>query len=148
MATVFQAEIIAITTDCQLLKQRRKQVILIRCDSQAAIQAVLATNISSKIVLDCRNAINTLGEVNDETISWIKAHVEHPGNELADKQAKAGAIPRQGPGPWHWHSHPEPISFFKLNLKHKINQQWQKRWSANPAICWQSKCFIQNIEHV
>jgi hypothetical protein len=61
------------------------------------IQAVLATNIISKTVLDWRKALNALGEVNDVTISWIKSHVEHPGNDLADKQAKAGTIPRQGP---------------------------------------------------
>jgi hypothetical protein len=79
------------------------------------------------------------------TISWIKSHVEHPGNELADKQAKDGTIPRQGPVPWHWHSHPEPISFFKSNIKTKINEQWQKRWTENPKVCWQSKCLIQNI---
>jgi hypothetical protein len=61
-ASVFQAEIIAITTVCQVLKQRRKQIINIRCDSQAAIQAVLATNIISKTVLDCRNAIMHWGK--------------------------------------------------------------------------------------
>jgi ribonuclease HI len=144
-ATVFQAKIIAITTVCQILKQRRKQVIKIKCDSQAAIQAVLATNIISKTVLDCRKALNALGEVNDVTISWIKSHVEHPGNDLADKQAKAGTIPRQGPGPWHWHWHPVPTSFFKMNVKLQINEQWQKRWIEKPEVCWQSKCFIQNI---
>jgi ribonuclease HI len=74
-ATVFQAEIIAITTVCKVLKQRIKQKNLIRCDSQSAILAVKATNITSKIVLDCRNAINALGKVNEVTLSWIKAHV-------------------------------------------------------------------------
>jgi hypothetical protein len=87
---------------------------------------------------------NALGEVNDVTISWIKAHIEHPGNELADKQAKAGTIPRHGPRPWHWELHPEPNSILKSNIKTKINEQWQIRWTKNP-VCWQSKCFIQNI---
>jgi ribonuclease HI len=116
-ATVFQAEIIAITTVCNVLKQRIKQKISIRCDSQSAILAVKVTNITCKIVLDCRNAINALGKVNDVTLSWIKAHADHPGNEQADKQAKLGATPRQGPGPWYWYLHPEPVSLTNLNLK-------------------------------
>jgi hypothetical protein len=75
----------------------------------------------------------------------MDAHIDHPGNKQADKQAKLGATPRQGPGPWHWYLHPEPVSLTNLNQKSKINDQWQKQWIKNPTECWQSKCFIQNI---
>jgi ribonuclease HI len=60
-ATVFMAEIRAITTVAHTLMQRKNQKIVIRCDSQAAIQAINNININSKTVLECRKLLNQLG---------------------------------------------------------------------------------------
>jgi ribonuclease HI len=121
-ATVFQAEVKASTMVCQTLKQRKDMDILIRCDSQAAIAAIMSINIVSKTVLECRELLNKLGSKNRVTLSWIKAHANHLVNELADHLAKSGTTQR-GNGPW---SH-EPASHFKNNLLTKINVQWQKK---------------------
>jgi ribonuclease HI len=51
-ATVFLAEVRAISTVAHTLMQHKNQNIIIRCDSQAAILAINNTNISSKTVLD------------------------------------------------------------------------------------------------
>jgi hypothetical protein len=67
-ATVFLAEVRAISTVVQVLMQRKNQTILIRCDSQAAIQAIQATNISSKTVAECRDLLNRLGSKNKVTL--------------------------------------------------------------------------------
>jgi ribonuclease HI len=90
-ATVFMAEIRAITTVAHTLMHRKNQKIIIRCDSQAAIQAIKNINISSKTVLECRKLLNQLGARNSLKICWIKAHAAHPGNEMADRLAKMGA---------------------------------------------------------
>jgi ribonuclease HI len=71
--------------------------IVIRCDSQAAIQAINNINISSKTVLECRKLLNQLGARNSLKICWIKAHASHPGNEMADRLAKMGANQTTGP---------------------------------------------------
>jgi hypothetical protein len=49
-ATVFMAEIRAITTVAHTLMQRKKQKIVIRCDSQAAIKVVI---VGDKHVYTC-----------------------------------------------------------------------------------------------
>jgi ribonuclease HI len=59
-ATVFQAELKAITMACKTLNQRKNMDITIRSDSQAAIAAIKAINISSKTTLECKTWINKL----------------------------------------------------------------------------------------
>jgi ribonuclease HI len=110
-ATVFQAEIKAITMACKTLYQRNNMDITIRTDSQAAITAIRAINITSNTVLDCKQWLNKLGGKNRVTLAWIQAHAGHPGNDQADALAKAGTA-QSGPGPWP----NEPASHFNRNL--------------------------------
>jgi hypothetical protein len=140
---VFLAEVRAIATVTQVLMQQKKQTILIRCDSQAAIQAIQATNIGSKTVAECRELLNKLGSKYNVTLSWIKAHASHAGNELADRLAKAGANQVIGPGRFKYY---EAAASLSQNLTTKSNQQWQQKWDFNPNKCKQSKFFIQSIK--
>jgi ribonuclease HI len=48
---------------------------------------------NSKTVLNCRNNLKILQNHNPITLNWIKAHNNHPGNELADFLAKKGTNP-------------------------------------------------------
>jgi hypothetical protein len=67
-ATVFLAEVRAILTIATVLMQCKKQKIVIRCDSQAAIKAISSINICSKTVavgacfykLGSKNTVNQL----------------------------------------------------------------------------------------
>jgi ribonuclease HI len=140
-ATVFQAEIKAITMACKTLYQRKNMDITIRTDSQAAITAIRAINITSNTVLDCKNWLNKLGGKNRVTLAWIKAHAGHPGNDQADAQAKAGTTQDPGPGPWP----NEPASYSNRNLLEKNMEQWQQKWVAKPDKYKHSKKFIQNV---
>jgi ribonuclease HI len=139
-ATVFQAELKAITMACITLKQRKNMDITIRSDSQAAISAVRAINISSKTVLECKTWLNKLGSRNRVTLAWLKAHAGHPGNDRADWLAKEGTT-QGGSGPWP----NEPASHLQNKLQEKTNDKWQQNWDANPDVCKHSKAFIQNI---
>jgi ribonuclease HI len=118
-ATVFMAEVRAITTVVHTLMQRKNQRIEIRSDSQAAITAISNINISSNTVLECRNLLNRLGSKNKITIRWVKAHNAHEGNELADKLAKAGANQLIGPPRFRYF---EAATSFSRALLDKSNQ--------------------------
>jgi hypothetical protein len=128
---------------CKTLHQRNNMDITIRTDSQAAITAIKAINVTSNTVLDCKEWLNKLGGKNKVTLAWIKAHAGHPGNNQADALAKAGTT-QSGPGPWP----NEPASHFNRNLLNKNSDQWQQKWSANPDACKHSKKFIQNVSQV
>jgi ribonuclease HI len=128
-ASVFMAEIRAITTVAHTLMQRKGQNILIRSDSQAAIKAISITTIDSKTVDDCRRLLNRLGASNKVTIAWVKAHAQHVGNELADHLAKLGAEQVIRPARFKYY---EANASFSCSLLAKSNQLWQARWDAQP----------------
>jgi ribonuclease HI len=143
-ATVFMAEIRAITTVAHTLMQRKNQKIIIRCDSQAAIQAINNININSKTVLECRKLLNQLGARNSLKICWIKAHASHAGNEMADRLAKMGANQTIGPARFKYY---EASVSTNQSLIARCNQNWQARWDEDPTKYMQSKCFIQTVSN-
>jgi hypothetical protein len=100
----------------------------------------MSINITSKTVLECKEWLNKLGAKNRITLSWIKAHANHPRNELADGLAKSGTT-QGGIGPWPH----QPASHFQNNLLTKINAHWQQKWVADPDFYKQSKFSIQNV---
>ena len=141
IATVFQAEVMAILNVASELQHSRNQKIIIRSDSQAAILAINSNNIQSSIVEQCIKTLNRLGETNQVTIQWIKAHVGHAGNEAADQYAKVGSeVIAAGPEPFL----PVPQSFIDAKINVKINNTWNKRWK-NMKACRQTKLWFKTI---
>ena len=69
--------------------QKQEQYIKLFTDSQASLQALNSHEIKSLAVKDTIAALNLVRQkVNRLEISWIKAHVGHPGNEMTDKLAR------------------------------------------------------------
>jgi ribonuclease HI len=93
-ATVFQAEIYAIKKAAEWLLQQEPsyQIILIHIDSQAAILALMAQQFTSKLVAETNTFLEELNRNNFLKLRWVKAHVGHLGNEMADEAAKEGAL--------------------------------------------------------
>jgi ribonuclease HI len=143
-ATVFLAEVRAISTIATVLMQCKKQKIVIRCDSQAAIKAISSINICSKTVAECRRLLNKLGSKNTVSISWIKAHSAHAGNESADRLAKMGANQTIGPPRFKYY---EASASFSQSLIERSNRKWQRRWDKDPTMYKHSKCFIKLIKN-
>jgi ribonuclease HI len=142
-ASVFLAEVRAITTIAKVLMHQCNTKILIRSDSQAAISAISSTNIGSKTVAECRNTLNRLGTRNNVTIAWVKAHAQHVGNEQADQLAKLGARQVIGPARFQYY---ECSTSFSNSILDKINLLWQQRWDQQPEMYTHSKVFITSIQ--
>ena len=134
-ATVFQAEVQAITEACHLLtaslasNQEVSNAITIYSDSQAALQALSSRWIKSKVVRECVTALNELGRFTSLRLRWVKAHIGIPGNEKADQLARrAAASPPRGPV----ESLPIAPAVTASHLKEWLMGAWQSRWESLP----------------
>jgi ribonuclease HI len=93
-ATVFQAEIYAIKKAAEWLLQQEYswKTIVVHIDSQAAIMALVSTTYTSTSVYETNLLLERVNKDNFLKLRWVKAHVGHEGNELADEVAKDGAL--------------------------------------------------------
>ena len=84
--TVFQSELHAIKMATSIIRDciAPGELINIMCDSQAALRALENVDIKSKVALETIQALNSLGKDYTVSLHWIKAHVNHKGNEMAD----------------------------------------------------------------
>ena len=90
--TVFQAEVHGYILASQLIREHLEahtdthtQKVIILSDSQAALLAVNSTHADSIMVQVAMDELSNLGQFIKIELVWIKAHVNHPGNELADE---------------------------------------------------------------
>ena len=142
--TVFQAEVLAVSESCTAIRTALEsdptlpREVNILTDSQATFKALAKPTCSSKTVKECMNNLNSLAADFKVTISWIKAHAGHPGNELADEKAKEGA---QSDGI------PIMDRETKSQLKNTINTHYQGAWASrwnNLRQCRQTKIWFQH----
>ena len=140
--TVFQAEVRAIQLACEhiLFQDIRQSKITIHVDSQAALRALQAPYMKSKLVGNTIQLLNAIGLDNDLTLRWIKAHNDNEtpnGNDIVDLIAKAGAKSRN----WTSAKIHQPRSEIIRNIRNRIREEWTKEWE-NRQDCRQTKAFI------
>jgi ribonuclease HI len=90
LATVFQAELHAITMACQAAEQHPEARVTLFSDSQAAIYAIAKPCIQSRTLQAAVIALNTLAGNKFVHLRWIKGHNNSNGNDMADSMAKQG----------------------------------------------------------
>ena len=93
--SVFQGEILGIHRACENLMNFQAKKVTIFCDSQSALAALANSKVTSKTVDKCIDNLNQLSLQTEVELKWVKAHVNIPGNEIADKQAKLGTKTEQ-----------------------------------------------------
>jgi ribonuclease HI len=143
-ATVFQAEVYAILLAAEKIRSilptlsvKPKQVYIIS-DSRSAIQALGRPSTKSSLILDCKTKLQFLCSEISVTLQWIKAHVGHAGNELADSWAKkATTTPTEIVEPFL----PLSLKWIKSKIDNYILREWTFRWQST-ATARQTKIFF------
>ena len=139
-ATVFQAEIKAITACVEGLLGRRTRNtrIHILSDSQAALRALDAQVHESWVVWECRDALMQLAMRNEVVLQWVPGHEGIDGNEKADDLAKKGTeMCLVGP---------DPCCGVSYSCSKGLVRGWLARWKdrlwwTTPGLR-QSKLFV------
>ena len=71
-----------------------------------------------------KETLNSLAKLTwRETLVWIKAHVGHPGNEIADELAKEAARKETVENKID-----TPLAFVKGKIEEKFRQKWNSEW--------------------
>jgi ribonuclease HI len=148
--TVFQAEMSAIHQAALYLRQTYSEgdvyKFVILSDSQSALRALGKTWTSSILLQKCVDALNDLSTIAEVDLRWIKAHVNHIGNEHADSLAKSGAVKHFPDVVLHIEpldvDLPAPVSYRHKMIHENTNKLWAEEWTNDPRFR-QSKLFYR-----
>ncbi|KAF6203653.1 hypothetical protein GE061_001985 [Apolygus lucorum] len=128
-ASVFQAEVLAIRVCAgeSLRREHRGVHVRILSDSQAAIKALAASSINSKLVWDCFQTLCFLSQHNRVSLEWVVGHSGVMGNEKADAMARRGSLtlfirPEPDIG--------TPKSSFRATINRWVTDETTSRWSS------------------
>lgn len=142
--SIFQAEIFAISEALSLIKSKdfRNKSFVICIDSQAAINALNSSTITSKLVSDCLTKLKSLANSCHITLCWVPGHSDVMGNEKADELARKGTelsnnSTSQTIG--------IPIQYIKATIDNKIQNILNKKWQ-DTTTCTISKQLWTSID--
>ena len=144
VASVFQAEVIAIEQGLRWINLNCPDSlnIIVRSDSQAAINAILSTTTDSKLVWECKRTMHRVQTKHNIALKWIKGHADFTGNELADYLARQGSS-------MECHSVypdiPVPIQEIKQSIAKHVELEWQKQYSGLGNV-QKTKVFFPNVD--
>ena len=122
--SVFQAEVFAVLQCTYLLLEMNLVGMLVNIfiDSQACIRALSSVSIRSKVVKECKEALNRLCQNNRVWLFWVPGHEGFQGNEAADCLANIGS--RESP------IGPQPMVGIAPNVKKSVVNDWAMRKHA------------------
>jgi ribonuclease HI len=144
LATVFQAETYAITACAQenIDRGTRDRAIYILSDSQAALKALTAPKVDSRLIYNGIQALNKLGRHNKVHLIWIPGHEGFIGNERADELARRGSTNCfVGPEPFVGLSQGTIKTALNAYTKTKHQNEWR-----NEVGLRHSKLFIERVD--
>ena len=145
--TVFQSEIFALKMAATLIINGsfgargwvNNRPITIHSDSQASILALNNVWVKSLLVKQTIDLMDqAAGRCPSLTIRWVKAHVGHDGNELADQKARDGRDDSVAPD---WETPLLARAVMHKEIDNMATRLWESTW--NEVIgCRQTRHFF------
>ena len=150
--SVYQSELIAITTAANKLHDIHSHSIVILTDSLSSLQTLDKPYIKSRTAIECHLALEALALNNSVKLTWVPGHEGHEGNEAADKLAKAGTILMEAEQGYI------PRSHIKSSISNMIKIQTQITWNTTttehckqtlgPQESKQHKDFLKELKQL
>ena len=140
MNSVFQAEIYAIDRSSQLLREMGTENVTIFSDSMSGLHALAGIQTKSKVVKNCIENLNKLGETCHIELKWVKGHASHTGNEIADFLAKTGSTNELNKVDL-----PPPKGIAAKKIFDAMYIKWNQRWKSSTEFR-QTKLFFPEID--
>ena len=138
--TVFQAEVVAICEGSREMLQDGivNKKILICSDSESSIESLSSVKVSSGVVLQCLEMLESLSRDNEVILTWVPGHSGVLGNEKADELARDGSSSDfVGPEP----AVSRYAGLIKSLVRDRTKRCHQERWDLLET-CRQSKEFL------
>ncbi|XP_035227189.1 uncharacterized protein LOC118199436, partial [Stegodyphus dumicola] len=124
--SVFQSEAVAIAQAIRYLHSHQHSHVTIKTDSLSSLYAIWNADHPSEIIQGIQRDLRSNPQYRTK-LEWIKAHVGHYGNELADQLAKeATTDPPDAPIIIPW-----PHSYLKKTLRLRATGMWQNEWDQS-----------------
>jgi ribonuclease HI len=142
--TVFQSELRAIQMACKhlCLHEHNNKDIHIHVDSQAALQSLVKSQITSKTVHQTVELLRELAGRHTVTLQRVKAHVGIPGNKMAEEAAKAGSQSNRFTQMEISNSRTELKPF----IRDARNFEWTRSWADREGKdCRQTRLFFPTL---
>ena len=122
-STVFSAELKALLLAFEHVSCSVNEKFLIFSDSLSSLQALQGSGVDNPLLMHIHNEYQILTEDQHKTVvlCWIPSHIGIPGNETADRAAKAALDLPITPIPVYY-------ADYKMEVNSYIDQLWQERW--------------------
>ncbi len=149
--SVFQAEVIAIGHAAREASNKiHNKHIVVRSDSQSALQALKAASCNLKSVLQTVVSLNKLGLDNKISLEWVCSHEEctPDGNDIADllaKEATENDIIEN--------KFPPPKSYLTAKIRTASKKEWDNEWriardtKSNKEMYRQTRLFYPKSDN-
>lgn len=123
--SVYQAELLAISTATKEILRRKEISFGIYSDSRSSLEAVTNYGSVHPLAVETRKNLRAIKYQNkDVSLFWVKAHAGLQGNERADQLAKEAAQRLK--------TKPDydlcPISFVKSLIRRETVDKWNRRY--------------------
>ena len=141
---MFQAEALAISQACDLYEAQLEQgntlpaAITIYSDSQSVLKALASRWIRSRTILSCIEKLNSVGRWASVQLCWVKGHSGVPGNERADRLAKASL----SGGRRYERVIPRSAAYYRMAFKDFLYESWTRQWSSDQAFARQTRLWF------